>query len=285
MVRPLLITGAALGVSILTVFAGCSSSSSGNGGTGGKEGGTASSSGSSSGASSSSGSSSGGATDSGHKEGSASSSSGSSSGSGDDSGGTSTCPYGTAFTPGTYPASTEHSGACLAADITSFLAACGDSGNSTACGNWQTANVPNGDAGAGTACGACIFKDDNSGASFVSVTPGGHGFFGPNYGGCIQLLDPTNGPACQPAYDAVDDCEVSECGDCADSTTYATCASAVDASVCSTQSAAVKTACAADFADGGTAQQCDPGAATNPPTSNPTFQLIISLICGTADGG
>ena len=283
MVRPLLITGAALGVSILTVFAGCSSSSSG-GATGGNEGGTASSSGSSSGSASSSGSSSGGATDSGHKEGSASSSSGA----GDDSGGdeaSSTCPYGTPFTPGTYPASTAHSGACLAADITSFINACGDSGSATACDTWQTNNVPGEDGGGGTACGACIFKADNSGGSFVSVTPGGNGFFGANFGGCIQLLDPTNGPTCQPAYDAISDCEVSECGDCADATTYATCASAVDASVCSTQSAAVQTACAADFADGGVAQQCDPGAATNPPTSNPTFQLVMSLICGTADGG
>lgn len=39
----------------------------------------------------------------------------------------------------------------------------------------------------------------------------------------------------------------------------------------------------ADNADGGIADQCSPGAATQ--KANPDWTLIINLICGGGDGG
>ncbi|HEY1692439.1 MAG TPA: hypothetical protein VGG39_09770 [Polyangiaceae bacterium] len=260
---------------------GTSSGSSGSGGGhGGGSGGKADAGSSTGGGSTSggSGSTSGGGA-------SWSGTSGSSSGFPEDAS-TGECPDDIAFTPATYPAAQAHQGVCHPADVAAFLAACGDEGSTAACSTWEDDNLAGVDGDGGTPCGNCILDVDGTGASFVSQpNPEGFQIFGPNYGACIALLDPTNGPTCAPAYDADDDCESIECADCADASSFATCSSTVDGTggVCSKENAAASAACATDFADGGAAAECSPGAASG--TSNPDWQLIIGLICGDADGG
>ncbi|HEY6459388.1 MAG TPA: hypothetical protein VIY73_04530 [Polyangiaceae bacterium] len=257
-----------------------SSGSSGSGGHGGGSGGKADAGSSSGGGSTSggSGSTSGGG-------GSSSGISGSSSGFPEDAGG-GQCPDDVPFTPVTYPVVQAHQGVCHPADVAAFVAACGDQGTDTSCTTWQNDNLAGFDGGGGTPCGNCILNIDNEGASFVSQTsPEGFEFFGPNYGACIAVLDPTNGPTCAPAFDANDDCQSFECSDCAAAADFTTCFSAVDGTggACASQEAAENAACSTDLADGGVATTCGPGSATG--ASNPDWQLIIGLICGGPDGG
>ncbi len=250
-----LLTGAA-------AFGGCSSSSGNSSSSSGTDGGSSS-----------------GVV---HKDsgggGSSSSSGGSSSGttsSGGDTG--ATCPDNTAFTPQPYATATGHKGVCTAADISAFTAACGDNGSNAACQAYQTSNT--GDAG--TACGNCIFDPTNAGATWVDQM----GYFGPNYGACIQLLDPTNGAACATALDNLNDCLGFECDDCADSTTFQTCSQTVGGAggVCNSYVAPDQTKCATDLGDGGVGNQCSPGAASG--KQDPDWQFIINLICGGGSTG
>jgi len=218
-----------------------------------------------------------------HEAGAGSSSgSGSSSGTGDDSGAGDdgstgpTCPDQTTFTPQPFASvGAGHRGVCKTADIAAFVAACGDNGTQATCSNWQTANT--GDAG--TACGACILDPTNGGATWTDQNQ----FFSPNYGGCIEVTDATNGKACAQAYDAQVDCEGFECDSCADAATYKTCTTTVDGAICKQYATSAASACAADVADGGALTTCSPGAATQ--KLDPDFTYIATLICGSADGG
>jgi len=265
MARPLIVSASVLGISILTVFAGCSSSSthaSGNDAGGGSDTGThVDASGSSSGGSSSGGNDSGGGGDS----------------SGDDSGGT--CPDNTPYTSETYATAVAHQGKCEASDIAAFVAVCGDNyGTGAGCTAWWIANVA-GDAGTGTACGNCIAAPGNNGGSWSDPTSvqGSEAF--PNYGACIQLLDPTNGPACAAALDNISACEGLQCDDCPDGDTYTACQATVDAAICSTYNTTWESACTTDDADGGVGSTCSPGSASM--AYDPDFTFIINLVCGS----
>lgn len=251
-----------LALSLVAAFAGCSSSNGGGGGSntdGGTDGAV-------------------------HKDAGGSSSGGDSGGSsggdsGDDGGGA--CPDNTPFTPVAYAPVTAHKGVCTTSDIAAFVAACGDNGTQTTCGNWQTANVAGQDGGGGNACGNCILDPKNAGGTWVDQM----GFFGPNYAGCIQLTDTANGPTCAPAYEKVNDCHGFECDSCTDNATFTTCATTVDGTICKQYADAEKTACAADLAAGGAESTCMPGKATQ--KQDPDFTYIVTLICGGAssDGG
>jgi len=218
-----------------------------------------------------------------HHEAGAGSSSGSSSGdsgsgddgsTGDDAG--PSCPDQTAFTPQTFASvGAGHRGVCKAADIAAFVTACGDNGTQATCSTWQNTNV--GDAG--TACGKCILDPTNGGATWSDQ----FGFFSPNYGGCIEVTDATNGKACAQAYDGQVDCEGFECDSCADAATYKTCTTTVDGAICKQYATAAASSCTADLADGGALTTCSPGAATQ--KLDPDFTYIATLICGSADGG
>ena len=267
MLRPLLLSSSVLGISILTVFAGCSSSStSAKAGDGG------------------------GTSDSptGHKD-SGSSSGSSSGGSGDDSGGDAgTCSAGVAYTATTWTNVVPHQGVCSATDISTFEKACGDGATNTTCGAWQTANLPGADGGGGTACGNCILPSNSTGtggASFVTFDSAMGGYFGPNYPGCIQIMDTTGGAACAGAYDNLFECLGLECNLCTgtagDMTSQdpAACQTAdVGAGgLCASYLSPYQTKCMADNADGGVAAKCNPG---NGATQDPDWNLIIGLICG-----
>jgi hypothetical protein len=260
MSRILLQSTSVIAVSLVAAFAGCSSSNGNN--------------------SSGSSTDGGGSDVAAHKDSGGSSSGGDSGGSssggdsGDDGGG-GTCPDNTAFTPVTYAPVTAHKGVCKAADITAFVTACGDNGSQTTCDAWQSANSS---PDASTACGQCILDPNNAGASWVDQM----GFFGPNYAGCIQLTDTTNGSACAAAFDAANDCHGFECDSCA-AGAFATCVTTVNTGICKQYADTEKTACTADLADGGALSTCSPGAATG--KQDPDFTYIATLICGSADGG
>jgi hypothetical protein len=216
-----------------------------------------------------------------HEAGGGSSSGSSSGGAGDDGGGTGddggpSCPDQTTFAAQPFASvGTGHKGVCKTADITAFVTACGDNGTQTTCTAWQNTNI--GDAG--TACGNCILDPTNAGATWSDQ----FGFFSPNYGGCIEVTDATNGKACAQAYDAQVDCEGFECDSCADAPTYKTCATTVDGAICKQYATSAASSCASDVADGGALTTCSPGAASQ--KLDPDFTYIATLICGSVDGG
>jgi hypothetical protein len=201
-------------------------------------------------------------------------------GGGGDSGGPSCEMPTSGYTAMTYVAATASQGLCSATDISAFTAACGDSGTSTTCGAWQTANVQQ-EGGAGTPCGNCIFAPMNNGGTWTDP----EGFFEPNYGACIQLTDATNGAACAAAFNAISGCEAVGCDSCSSESDYESCESSVDGTggSCASFASTATTACKTDLADGGALGTCSPGAASG--TLNPDFTYIIGLICGGADSG
>jgi hypothetical protein len=196
------------------------------------------------------------------------------------------CPDNATYTAETYTNATAHQGKCATADINAFEAACGDLGSNTACTTWFEMNVagqmPDG-GGAGTTCGNCIAMPKNNGGVFVDPAGG----VSPNYGACIQLTDPTHGPACAAAVDNVFGCNGRQCGDCSNAT-FGTCLNTVNtgSGICAQYVMTQNTACTTDFADGGAANTCQPGGGN---TFDPDFTYIIDLICGggtpPADGG
>jgi hypothetical protein len=189
----------------------------------------------------------------------------------------------------TYAPVKAEPGSCTAADISAFEAACGDQGSGSACDAWQTANTAGADGGGGTACGNCIFTPPNipwQGAAYVTYDSTG-GTFGPNYEGCIQLVDPTNGPGCAAAWDPLQQCVGLQCDDCTTSATYGTCYDTVagKGGICASYYSPFSTACTTDLgADGGAPaiKECTPGGGT---TQNPDWNFIINLICGGGDSG
>lgn len=167
---------------------------------------------------------------------------------------------------------------CSAADIQAFIAACGTSGSTNTCSTWQDTNVPGAqpDGGGGTACGNCIFPPlsaapvSSTGPTYTVAGPYG-GVFGPNYGGCVAILDPTNGQRCASALDNETDCDDSACMMC--TTTAA--AQGCFAYACSSQTALVGPACRTDE-DGGAFSRCSPSNG-----GDADWQFIINLICGS----
>lgn len=188
------------------------------------------------------------------------------------------CPENAPFHPYRYAAVAVQPGVCDGPSVDAFLAACGDHGNSHDCQAWIGLNT--GAAGFGTPCGDCILAFDDTGASFHTQNE----FFGPNYGACIQLLDPEN-PACAQSYDSMIDCDGLECDDCLLPVPYRTCASeanAPDAGICGPYAAGMRAACATDLADGGVLARCKPADGTD--ARDPDWKVVIDLVCGSGKG-
>jgi hypothetical protein len=179
-----------------------------------------------------------------------------------------------------------HQGVCTAAAITAFVTACGDGSTNTSCGTWQAANVAGGEAdgaGTGNACGNCIFAPMNNGATWTDPMM----FFSPNYAACIQLTDTSGGAACAAAFNNAGGCEAVACDSCPGNgpNDFENCVVAADMGSCNSYATTEETACKTDFADGGAANTCSPGAATG--KQDPDLTFIATLICGgaTADAG
>jgi hypothetical protein len=162
--------------------------------------------------------------------------------------------------------------ACTQAQIGTLVTAClSSTATNTACNTFfaVTANqgcamclvagVP--DAGSGT--GALVF--DYTDSYFIDV----------NWGGCVALEDPTNGPACAQAFEPLDQCNVQACGlnqACNTQSLYDTCIMGADApgAACGAEAAAM-VACQAYEVDGGAlvAGKCS------------TYADVVNVICGT----
>lgn len=202
---------------------------------------------------------------------------GSSSDSSTGDGGGGTCPASvTGYSPATYNDVSVMANVCSSTDISNFVAACGDNGTDTTCGDWQTANLSDG----GTSCGNCIFGGvDGSGNALNNgaVYSDPDNFFGPNYAGCVQLVDTTNGAACAPALDNYQGCLGVACDMC-DQQSAQDCQTAVQTGACGTYGNAVQSACPTDFNDGGAYNTCTPGGGQ---TQDPDWTYIINLVCGT----
>jgi hypothetical protein len=175
------------------------------------------------------------------------------------------------FTPAPYTGAVAHQGFCTAPEITAFVSACGDKATPTSCTAWVDANV---ETDAATPCGRCIIARKNNGGAWVD--PKGLAY--PNYAACIQLTDTAHGGACAAAYDYATSCSAVACDGCS-AADFGGCVAAAAAGECSKVVAAEQAACATDFADGGAAQICTPGAATM--TRDLDFLYIITLVCGT----
>jgi hypothetical protein len=186
------------------------------------------------------------------------------------------------FAAPTYVAAVVHQGTCTASAVSAFVTACGDTGTATTCAAWQAANVAGGatdGGGTGNACGNCIFAPMNNGGVWTDPD----NFFSPNYGACIQLTDATHGAACAAAFNDTAGCDGVACDNaCPPGDTSAAdfqaCDSAANTGSCNSYAMAEVSGCSTDFADGGAAGTCSPGAATA--TLNPDLTYIATLICG-----
>lgn len=186
------------------------------------------------------------------------------------------------FKPSTYVPAVGHQGVCSPAQVAEFVNDCVAGTSATACDTWQTTNLPS-DAGAGTPCGNCILAPDNNGGLWIDPT----GSFWPNWAGCIQLTDPTNGPACAAAANNVDGCVDTACdGICDVDTEYCggtactACSNQLNSTTCKSYSTTATTAC--------TPAQAAVSACTNASGGQVmNFTDVILLICGPspADAG
>jgi hypothetical protein len=203
--------------------------------------------------------------------------------SGDDGGTALVCPPASTagFQPPAYVPATANQGKCTTPEVAAFVTACGDNGTMSSCNAWQTSNLAS-DAGPGTTCGNCIIAPQNNGGTWVDT----QGYFGPNYAACIQLTDATHGAACAAADESLGNCQGVACDSCTGTASDAQkCIAAANAGGCAQYVGAVQSACVTDFADGGAAATCSPGAASG--KQDPDFTYIVTLICGgaPADGG
>jgi hypothetical protein len=191
------------------------------------------------------------------------------------------------FTAPTYTNTTASPGACSATDIGAFVMACGDNGSDAMCNPWIAANVA-GEGGAGTACGNCIVTPANNGGAWVDVVAGlNQGGLYPNYAGCIQILDPTNGPACGAAMNTYSGCESVACDGCYGNSNRQgmACDNTISATggECASYYSTFQSACMVDMAMGGANDKCTPAMGNG---FDPDWQFILTLVCGSpSDGG
>jgi hypothetical protein len=179
------------------------------------------------------------------------------------------------FKPAAYTNATEHQGVCGASATAAFVAACGSAGTPSTCDAWEAANVAS-DAGAGNACGNCVVAPLNNGGAWADP----RGALSPNYGACVQILDPNGGSTCAAAFDDAIGCEGIACDTCPAATRPA-CVKATDMGSCSTFAGAKGIACAPLQSFLG---MCQPSNVTGNPDDDLTF--IVGLVCGEAgDGG
>jgi hypothetical protein len=178
-----------------------------------------------------------------------------------------------------YVAAVANQGVCAYSDIAAFMAACVTGVDQTACDTWANANLAS-DAGPGTPCGDCIFRPTtNNGPIWFDPS----GYPSPNYAACIQVTDTANGTACATALNNASSCEALACDACSTQSDGNCCIKTVDGAGCSKFASALEISCQADFASGGAISSCSPGGATNNVAVD--YSYIISLLCGSADGG
>jgi len=183
------------------------------------------------------------------------------------------------YTAVTYVAATRGTNQCASGDISAFITACVASASSqTTCTAWFAANVAGQAAdggGAGTTCGNCIAPANNNGGIWNDP----NGFFAPNFAGCIQLTDTTNGATCAAAFNNANGCDDFYCDQCTTTADFNSCSNA--ATTCTTYNSTSNTDCAADLSpDAGTAV-CFPSEAAMASDQSADFTYIINLICGT----
>jgi hypothetical protein len=182
-----------------------------------------------------------------------------------------------------YVPAVAHQGLCTPTEIARFIAECVDPGTSFVA--WSHENITGYvDGGAGTPCGNCLFAPptENNGGMWTDPLAQ----FEPNYAGCMQLVDPTYGAACAPAFNAATGCEAVACDYCPDvgDNDYTDCVHAADTTVCASVVAAEESACANAFLSGGALDTCSPDKTGN---GVGNYSYIATLICGAnpADGG
>jgi hypothetical protein len=126
--------------------------------------------------------------------------------------------------------------------------------------------------------GNCIAPVNNNGGAWIDP----FGYVNPNYAGCIQLTDPTNGPTCAAAFNNINGCTDLYCDQCSSNTDFTACSNAASSGSgsCASDNSTFTTACAADLgsADAGAAV-CFPS--TGASNNAADFTYIINLICGT----
>ncbi|MFI5298442.1 MAG: hypothetical protein ACHREM_10110 [Polyangiales bacterium] len=184
----------------------------------------------------------------------------------------------------TYVPAVAHQGLCTQAEIAGYVSACiGPSPSAADCGQWWSTNITaSTDAGIGTPCGRCFVSPSNNGALWEDSL----GLYAPNYGRCIQLLDPVDGIACAPAYENRRLCRDVACQYCPSfgNSDFADCLAAADQSTCSAFATTFQAACAHDLVDGGAFGECHPSPLAGGPLD---YTYIADLICGgaSADAG
>jgi hypothetical protein len=178
--------------------------------------------------------------------------------------------------PQTFTNVTQQS-VCTSAQISAGVAAC--FGGGTTCATWQAANA---------ACAACAIPPPtadggtppNSGG-LLCVDALGECFA--NIDGCIQIED--KNATCATADENLSLCAYAACASpacladlqssaMAAQTDYNNCFDAAQQLACATQVTAWQTACATDYADGGTESQCTAGA-----TSTDVAIHVLNVIC------
>jgi hypothetical protein len=178
------------------------------------------------------------------------------------------------FKPVTYVPAVGNQGVCSPPEVADFVNAC-VGGTIADCTSWQTTNLAI-DGGAGTPCGACILAPDNNGGLWIDPT----GSFWPNWAGCIQLSDKTNGPACAATVNNIDGCVDTACdGICDTDTEYCggtacpACSKELESTTCKSYETAAMTACAPAAAAVNTCTNTAGGQI-------PNYTYVITLICG-----
>jgi hypothetical protein len=180
------------------------------------------------------------------------------------------------YVPPTYVPAIAYQGLCTTEDIDDFISACVDPGQ--ACATWYDDNVPNFVPGKpGTACGNCVLAPigQNNGAMWTDPER----LFGPNYAGCMQILDPSHDTACPSAFNDLTACQALTCEYCPgqDAGDYMQCIDAADSAICAPLAATEGSVCGHDFAVGGVFDMCSP---SNGGTADYVF--LANLICGAA---
>jgi len=178
------------------------------------------------------------------------------------------------YMPQSYVPAVAHQGVCNAAEIAVFLTACVPG----PCPSWNEENRAGFvEGGAGTPCGNCLFAPKNNGGAWNDPD----GYYYPNYGGCTQLLDPLDGPACAAAVDDFNGCSALACEYCPGfaPNDLADCIHAVSKGACAPYLTTANSSCSAAY-DAFT-------ACTSNLDSTANWTYVTTLICGsvTADGG
>jgi hypothetical protein len=175
------------------------------------------------------------------------------------------------------PATVGHQRLCSQGQIEAFIAACLEAPLTATpgCEAWVSSNTQL-DGGTGTACGDCLFapKGENNGAVWVDPL----GYFLPNFGACIEIMDPVSGRACGQALMSTLGCQNLACEYCPDTDNeYNDCINAVNSTSCASYLGATDSICP----NAANAFQ----ACTKLGTADQNFQNIATLVCGDSEGG